>query len=59
MKDKIQLNTSLTVTSPFTSGPVLLTKTHRLVVPAGLNGAGPASMRRDPLDGLCVQAQVQ
>ena len=43
MKDKISLNTSLTVTSPFTTGSVLLTKTHRLLVPAGLNGAGPAS----------------
>ena len=43
MKDKIQLNTSLTVTSPFTTGSIFLTKTHRLLVPAGLNGAGPAS----------------
>ena len=43
MKDKISLNTSLTVTSPFTTGSVFLTKTHRLLVPAGLNGAGPAS----------------
>ena len=43
MKDKISLNTSLTVTSPFTTGSVLMTKTHRLLVPAGLNGSGPAS----------------
>jgi hypothetical protein len=43
MKDKLSLNTTLTVTSPFTSGSIFLTKTHRLLVPAGLNGAGPAS----------------
>ena len=27
------------VTSPFTTGSILITKTHRLLVPAGLNGA--------------------
>ena len=43
MTDKLSLNTTLTVTSPFTSGSIFLTKTHRLLVPAGLNGAGPAS----------------
>src|SRR6185369_12404695 len=43
MQDKVQLNTPITVTSPFTTGSVLMTKTHRLLVPAGLNGSGPAS----------------
>ena len=43
LQDKIQLNTPITVTSPFTTGSVLMTKTHRLLVPAGLDGSGPAS----------------
>jgi hypothetical protein len=32
------------VTSPFTTGSILLAKTHRLLVPAGLNGAPVANL---------------
>lgn len=32
------------MTSPFTTGSILLAKTHRLLVPAGLNGAPVANL---------------
>ena len=37
------MNQVETVTSPFTTGTIELTRTHRLLVPAGLNGAVPVN----------------
>ena len=41
--EKVGINTVFTVTTPFTSGTVDLTKSHRLLVPAGINGQSPAN----------------
>ncbi len=41
--DKITIDMLVTVTTPFTSGTVNLTRSHRLLVPAGINGAQPAN----------------
>jgi len=41
--EKIGMNTVFTVTTPFDSGTVKLTRTHRLLVPSGTNGAVPAN----------------
>ena len=43
LKDKETMNQVEVVTSPFTTGSILLTRTHRLLVPAGLNGAPVAN----------------
>lgn len=43
LKDKEAMNQPEVVTSPFTTGSILLTRTHRLLVPAGLNGAPVAN----------------
>jgi hypothetical protein len=42
-KDKEAMNQVATVSSPFTTGTILLTRTHRLLVPTGLNGAVPVN----------------
>ena len=41
LKDKEAINTPVTVTTPFATGTVQLTKTYRSLVPDGMNGAPP------------------
>jgi hypothetical protein len=41
LKDKEPINMPITVTTPFATGTVQLTKMHRLFVPDGMNGASP------------------
>jgi hypothetical protein len=55
LKDKEPINTLVTVTTPFATGTVQLTRTHRLFVPDGMNGASP--MNPD-LHYLGVEAQA-